>query len=82
MSRFLLNDLKTYILSYLSKQYVHFFRFVQTKRYTYNESFSRSRLYNASIGSVNGDVYYLGIGNNGTYDYATLLREGVDKVEN
>ena len=55
---------------------------MQTTRYTYTEFSSNNRIYNVAIGSSSGDLYYLGVGNDGTYDYATMLRENINGTQN
>ena len=52
----------------------------ETDKYSYTLFTSINELYNVAIGSVSGDVYTLGIGNDGSQDYAVLRRETVDEV--
>ena len=50
----------------------------ETDAYSYTLFTSMNELYNVAIGSVTGDIYSLGIGNDGSQDYSVLKRETVD----
>ena len=51
---------------------------VESETYSYSEFTAMSRLYNVAIGPTSGDMYNLGIGNDGSQDSAMLKRETVD----
>ena len=52
----------------------------ETGKYSYTLFTSMNELFNVAIGSVSGDIYNLGIGNDGSQNYAVIKRETVDEV--
>ena len=52
----------------------------ETDTYSYTLFNTTNNLYTVTIGSVSGDIYSLGVGNDGSQNYAVLKRETVDEV--